>query len=103
LPYSLGVRQTIIVIVAVLAAAAAGYSQTPAPAGPVALRFGTVVTGQGKSIKDGVIVVEKDRIKSVGSGDRAVPCDLERREDESGCPEHNHAPDRDSRIPGDSG
>src|ERR1043165_9526009 len=58
LPYPLAVRQTIIIVVAVLAAAAGGYSQAPAPAGPVALRFGTVVTGLGKSIKDGVIVVE---------------------------------------------
>jgi imidazolonepropionase-like amidohydrolase len=73
------VRQTIIVVVAVLAAAASGYSKSTPPAAPqaasqpLALRFGTIVTGLGQSIKDGVIVVEGDRIKNVGVGDRAVP------------------------------
>ncbi|HEX5069705.1 MAG TPA: amidohydrolase family protein [Vicinamibacterales bacterium] len=40
---------------------------------PVALRFGTVVTGLGQSVRDGVIVVDGEFIKTVGSGDRAVP------------------------------
>src|SRR4029079_12197400 len=39
----------------------------------VALRFGTVVTMNGAPIKDAVVVVEGDRIKSVGTGNRAVP------------------------------
>lgn len=44
---------------------------------PVALRFGAVVNGLGQTIKDAVIVVEGDRIKSVGSGNRAVPAGAE--------------------------
>lgn len=38
-----------------------------------ALRFATVVTLQGAPIADGVIVVEGERIRSVGAGDRAIP------------------------------
>ena len=40
---------------------------------PLALRFAAAVTGASQTIRDAVIVVEGDRIKSVGSGDRAVP------------------------------
>jgi len=44
---------------------------------PIALRFGAAVNGLGQTIKDAVIVVEGDRIKSVGSGNRAVPAGAE--------------------------
>jgi imidazolonepropionase-like amidohydrolase len=47
-----------------------------APHGPravVALRFSSVVTMTGAPIKDGVVVIDGDRIVSVGAGDRAVP------------------------------
>jgi len=67
------VRQFSVILLAVLAAAGAGYSQSGPKTSLTALRFGTVVTGLGQSIKDGVIVIDGDRIKSVGSGDRAVP------------------------------
>ena len=39
----------------------------------IALRFSSVVTMTGAPVKDGVIVIEGDRIRSVGSGNRAVP------------------------------
>src|SRR6185436_7240353 len=43
----------------------------------VALRFGTVVTMTGAPIKDAVVIVEGDRIKSVGAGNSAVPAGAE--------------------------
>jgi imidazolonepropionase-like amidohydrolase len=39
----------------------------------IALRFSSVVTMSGAPVKDGVIVIEGDRIRRVGSGNRAVP------------------------------
>lgn len=38
-----------------------------------ALRFAKLVTGQGSVIPDAVVVVEGNRIRSVGSGDNAIP------------------------------
>jgi imidazolonepropionase-like amidohydrolase len=38
-----------------------------------ALRFGKMADGSGKSVSDAVIVVDGDKIVSVGSGDGAVP------------------------------
>jgi len=43
----------------------------------MALRFGTVVTMAGAPIRDGVIVIDGDRIRSVGSGTRAVPAGVD--------------------------
>ena len=43
----------------------------------VALRFGAAVTGPGAPVTDAVVVIEGDRIKSVGSGNRAVPAGAE--------------------------
>ena len=43
----------------------------------IALRFSSVVTMTGAPVKDGVIVIEGDRIRSVGSGNRAVPAGAE--------------------------
>jgi imidazolonepropionase-like amidohydrolase len=37
-----------------------------------AIRFGTLVDGKGGLIKDAVVIVEGDRVKSVGSGDAHV-------------------------------
>jgi imidazolonepropionase-like amidohydrolase len=57
-----------------LAAAASVTSIShPPQAKPIALRFGTVVTGLGQSIRDAVIVVQGDRIVRVATGARAVP------------------------------
>ena len=39
----------------------------------LALRFAAAVTGQGRTIRDAVIVVSGDRITRIGSGTRAVP------------------------------
>ena len=38
-----------------------------AQAAPKALRFGTVITGQGGVIRNGVVVVDSDQIGSVGT------------------------------------
>ena len=46
------------------------------PSGPAhltAIRFGALVEGSGRILRDAVIVVDGDRIVSVGAGDRAVP------------------------------
>ena len=51
----------------------AGFVPVQSQRRPVALRFGAVVTGLGQTVNDRVIVVEGDRIKTVGSGNRVVP------------------------------
>src|SRR4051812_41139996 len=38
-----------------------------------ALRFGKMADGSGKTVTDAVIVVDKDKIVSVGSGQSAIP------------------------------
>ena len=43
----------------------------------IVLRFGAVVTGQGQTIRDAIIVVEGDRIRSVGAARSAVPAGAE--------------------------
>jgi imidazolonepropionase-like amidohydrolase len=43
----------------------------------VALRFSTVVTMAGAPIKDGVVVIDGDRIVSVGAGSGAIPAGAE--------------------------
>ena len=45
----------------------------PLAAQTKALRFGSLVDGKGGVIADAIVVVEKDRIVSVGSGARAIP------------------------------
>jgi imidazolonepropionase-like amidohydrolase len=47
-------------------------------AGPVkALRFGKLVDGAGKVVSNAVVVVEGDRIKSMGTGESAIPSGAE--------------------------
>ena len=48
-----------------------------APAVTLVLRFGAVVTGQGQTIRDAIVVVEDDRIRSVGTARSAVPAGAE--------------------------
>src|ERR1039457_7646947 len=60
------------------AATLAVLSWTVAAACPLAaqtraLRFGSLVDGKGGVLSDAVVVVEKDRIVSVGSGTAAIP------------------------------
>lgn len=58
-----------LVGVILLGAIAAG----PAAEAATALRFGAMADGAGKSVNDAVIVVDGDKIVSVGSGNGAVP------------------------------
>jgi imidazolonepropionase-like amidohydrolase len=48
-----------------------GYGQIKA------IRFGKLVDGKGKVLSDAVVVVEKDRIKSVGTSSSAIPAGAE--------------------------
>ena len=59
----------VLALLAIFPGEITGASQTRL----IALRFASVVTMTGPPVKDGVIVVEGDRIRSVGSGNRAVP------------------------------
>jgi imidazolonepropionase-like amidohydrolase len=47
------------------------------PSKPLAIRFGTLVDGQGQALTDAVVVVRGDRVASVGTGNAAVPQDAE--------------------------
>jgi imidazolonepropionase-like amidohydrolase len=44
-----------------------------APPRTTALRFGTLVDGTGRALRDAVVVVDGDRITAVGSGAAAIP------------------------------
>ncbi len=69
-------RLSVGAIVLALAIACAPRARAPAPAqgAPIrALRFGALVDGFGHRTRDAVIVIQGDRILSVGTGDRAVP------------------------------
>lgn len=59
-------------LLACVGLAVASIVSSAAPA-VIALRFGTVVTMTGAPIKDGVVVIDGERVVSVGSGNRAVP------------------------------
>ena len=67
--YAPDVRPAFLISLALVAALVVEQPQTQR----TALRFATVVTMQGAPISDGVIVIEGDRIRSVGSGTRAIP------------------------------
>src|ERR1039457_3009984 len=61
-----------------LAVTLAAFSWAMAAVCPVAaqtraLRFGSLVDGKGGVVSDAVVVVDKDRIVSVGSGTSAIP------------------------------
>ena len=59
--------------IAVIALAIGSMPPMACQSNTVALRIGAIVTGIDVGVRDGVIVVEDDRIKSIGTGDRAVP------------------------------
>src|SRR5215213_608869 len=50
-------------------------SQTAAPI--KALRFGKLMEGSGKIVSNAVVIVENDRIKSVGVGEATIPAGAE--------------------------
>ncbi len=67
--------------VALLACAAPATAQSATRAArPIALRFGTLVDGAGRTVRDAVVVVSGDRIVSVGAGARAIPRGAEVRD-----------------------
>lgn len=59
--------KSVLVTVAVLLLAGPARSQT------TAVRFSRLIPMRGPAVPDAVVVIEKDRIQSVGQGDRAVP------------------------------
>jgi imidazolonepropionase-like amidohydrolase len=59
--------------VALAALSGAVVAACPLAAQAKALRFGSLVDGKGGVIPDAIVVVEKDRIVSVGSGAGAIP------------------------------
>jgi imidazolonepropionase-like amidohydrolase len=63
-----------VVLLAGFAAVPVGLAQSKPT---FVLRFGAVVTGQGQTIRDAIIVVEGDRIVSVGGAPSAVPAGAE--------------------------
>lgn len=50
-------------------------SQTAAPI--KALRFGRLIGGDGKVVTNAVVIVDEDRIRSIGAGDTAIPAGAE--------------------------
>ena len=67
---SLGMTPRSIALVAAFALAAPMSAQTPTL---TAVRFGTLVDGTGRAIRDAVVVTNADTIVSVGTGAGAVP------------------------------
>jgi len=59
--------------IAVLVSAMSVAGAFPAAAQMRAIRFGRLVDGTGRVLDDAVVVIERDRIVRVGSGDAAVP------------------------------
>jgi imidazolonepropionase-like amidohydrolase len=52
--------------------------QTTTATAPIkALRFGQLVDGAGKVITNAVVIIENDRIRSVGAGEAAIPAGAE--------------------------
>ncbi len=71
-------RRSILAVCALCASACAppgASTPTPAPGGATitAVRFGTLVTGDGPVLRDAVVVISADTVLRVGTGDRAVP------------------------------
>jgi imidazolonepropionase-like amidohydrolase len=56
-----------------LVAGTVTFVQAPAAQLVTALRFGSLIDGTGRTVKDAVVVVTVDRVTSVGAGDAGVP------------------------------
>jgi imidazolonepropionase-like amidohydrolase len=64
-------RTSLVFVVSVLVGTAAAWPT--AQSGRVAIRFGTLVDGNGGVTSDAVVVIEGDKITAVGRGNGAVP------------------------------
>ena len=58
--------------ISVLALASRLDAQTTAPR-TTAVRFGTLVDGTGRTVRDAVVVIDGDRVTAVGTGAAAIP------------------------------
>ncbi len=65
-------RRCVCVVAAILASIPAARS-CGGESAPTVIRFGKLVTGTGKVIDQGAVVVKDDRITSVGAGDVVIP------------------------------
>ena len=67
--------QRMVILIGLLALAAGAWPRSTLTAQPArtAIRFATLVDATGRAMKDAVVVVEGDKIMSVGTGNRAVP------------------------------
>ena len=66
-------RRTLLTLSLVAVALPRAFIGAQATHGIVALRFGQLVDGTGRTLRDAVVVIEGDRIKSVGTGRAAIP------------------------------
>jgi imidazolonepropionase-like amidohydrolase len=62
-------RLSLVIGLTVVAASLSAQSTAPL----TAIRFGTLVDGTGRVLRDAVVVVSSDTIVSVGTGSSAVP------------------------------
>jgi imidazolonepropionase-like amidohydrolase len=68
----MGVSWRLIGLVLMLAGVAMGADDRTRT-NPLVLRFGTLIDGSGGTIQDAVVVVDGDRVASVGTGEKAIP------------------------------
>jgi imidazolonepropionase-like amidohydrolase len=66
-------RRVAMAVVASLVAVAPHLAAQPATARQTALRFGSLVDGTGRTLRDAVVVVTGDRVTAVGTGATAIP------------------------------
>ena len=65
--------RTLLILSLVAVALPRAFIGAQATHGIVALRFGQLVDGTGRTLRDAVVVIEGDRIQSVGTGRAAIP------------------------------
>ena len=65
--------RTLLILSLVAVALPRTFIGAQATHGIVALRFGQLVDGTGRTLRDAVVVIEGDRIQSVGTGRAAIP------------------------------
>ena len=67
----------VTLLLAASIATLAAHALTPSDSPTKAIRFGSLVDGNGHVTKDAVVIVDADRITKIGRGDGAVPKDAE--------------------------